>query len=124
MKFLTQKQKEWLVRKTINVGNHYVLPRYGFNIYTSPNYSYGEFISLNPFTKSLTGEYFIVKEKKDDFCRGNFHYKPHKVDFYLTEEALSRRDLIEMTLLFLISIIPLLISNFFRGGVKKIESKY
>jgi hypothetical protein len=63
MKLLTTKQKQWLVRKTIKENNFYMFPRFGFTVYTSPNYMSGEYVDINPFTISLDGEMFLVKEK-------------------------------------------------------------
>lgn len=111
MDLLTQKQKQWLVRKTINVGEAYMFPRFGFTIYSEPKYSTGEYIDINPFTKSLDAEAFLVKEKINGFCKGNFERKPKYPDMYLTEEELSRRDLIEITLLFLITALPMILWN-------------
>jgi hypothetical protein len=122
MKFLTTKQKQWFFRKTIKVNNFYMFPRYGFTIYTEPKYSGGEYFSTNPFTKSLDHESFTVKEIKNGFCRGNFYDKPLKNDWWITEEDLSRRDFIEVILLFILCFVPLVIYNWFKGGVEKIEN--
>jgi hypothetical protein len=111
MNFLTQKQKTWIVRKTIKVGGLYRFPSFGFTVYAEPNYLSGERIDTNPFTKSLEGEMFIVKDIQNGFCRGNFERKPKFLDMYLTEEELSRRDLIEVLFLFTISFIPLVVYN-------------
>ncbi len=123
MKFLTTKQKQWLVRKSIKVNDFYMFPRFGFTVYAEPNYASREYIDTNPFTKSLDSEMFLVKEKINGFCRGNFYHKPKGRDMYLSEEELSRRGLIEMLFLLIISFIPLTIYNLCLGGVKKIESK-
>jgi hypothetical protein len=69
---LTTKQKEWFSKRTIKVGQVYMFPRFGFFIYTKPCYSSGEFFGTNPFTKSLDHERFLVKDKVNGFCRGNF----------------------------------------------------
>ena len=123
MKLLTTKQKQWLVRKTIKENDFYMFPRFGFTVYAEPNYASGEYIDTNPFTKSLDSEMFLVKEKINGFCRGNFYHKPKGRDVYLSEEELSRRGLIEMLFLLIISFIPMTIYNWFNGGVGKIESK-
>jgi hypothetical protein len=111
MKLLTQKQKNWILRKNIKEGNLYMFPRFGFVAYRQPNLQSGEYININPFTKSLDNELFIVKEKINGFCKGNFHNKPLPQDIYLSEDELSRRELIEIVLLLIISFIPLTIYN-------------
>jgi hypothetical protein len=122
MKLFTQKQKTWLVRKKIQVGDFYSFPSMGFTIYVQPNYLIGEHIDTNPMTKSLAHEHFLVKEITDNgFCRGNFYGRPKGSDMYLTEEELSRRELIEIFILFIFCAIPMIIYNLFKGGVKKIE---
>ena len=123
MKFLTTKQKHWMIRKTIKVGSFYSFPPMGFTVYAEPKYSSGAEIDTNPFTKSLASEFFLVKEIENGFCKGNFYERPKGRDMYLTEEELSRRTLIEMLFLFLLAFIPLTIYNWLNGGVEKIESK-
>lgn len=81
MKLLTTKQKQWLISKTIKENDFYMFPRFGFTVYSEPNYSSGQHVNTNPFTKSLDGEYFLVKEKVNGFCRGNFYHKPKGRDF-------------------------------------------
>jgi hypothetical protein len=121
VKLLTEKQKSWLVRKAIKVNGFYSFPAFGFTVYAEPKYDSGVLIDANPFTKSLSGEFFLVKEKVNGFCRGNFCERPKGKDVYLSEEELSRRGLIEMLFLFIISFIPLTLYNLCRGGVKKQE---
>lgn len=123
MKLLTTKQKEWLVSKNIKENCFYMFPRFGFTVYAEPNYSSGEHIDTNPFTKSLHGEMFMVKKKVNGFCKGNFYNRPAEIDFWLSEEELSSRTLIEMLFLLIISFLPMTIYNCLNGGVKKIESK-
>lgn len=123
MKLLTEKQRSWLVRKTIKVNGFYSFPALGFTVYAEPKYGSGVSIDTNPFTKSLAGEFFLVKEKVDGFCRGNFYERPKGRDMYLSEEELSRRGLIEILFLLIISFIPLALYNWYCGGVEKIESK-
>ena len=122
MKLLTTTQKQFLLRRTIRKGGMYMFPISGFNIYTGP-YSESIFMDTNPFTRSLAHEQFVVKDIVDGFCKGNFQSKPYSSDFYITQDELSRRSLIEMLLLFTITSIPMTIYNWFRGGVDKIESK-
>lgn len=112
-----------MIRKTIKVGSFYSFPPTGFTVYAEPKYSSGAEIDTNPFTKSLAGEFFLVKEIENGFCKGNFYERLKGRDMYLTEEELSRRTLIEMLFLFLLAFIPLTIYNWFNGGVEKIESK-
>lgn len=120
MKFLTTKQKQWLVRKTIKENDFYMFPRFGFTVYLEPNYSSGERIHTNPFTKSLDNEMFLVKEKVNGFCKGNFYNNPKGRDMYLSEQELAKRGLIETLFLFIISFIPMYIYNCLNGGVAKI----
>jgi len=122
MKILTKKQKTWMIQKDIKVGSFYSFPAMGFNIYSSPNYSTGEYMDTNPFTRSLAGEFFLVKEITDGFCKGNFYNKPKGADMYITVSELSRRGLFEMLFLFLTCSIPLVVYNMIKGGVGKIES--
>jgi hypothetical protein len=121
MKFLTKKQKAFMIRKQIIVGGAYSFPIMGFTIYAEPNYSSGEELDTNPFTKSLAGQSFLVKKIENGFCKGNFYSKPIARDMYLSLDELSQRNLVEILFLFLIGIIPLTIYNWFRGGVEKIE---
>jgi hypothetical protein len=114
MRFLTDDQKIFLVRKKIKVNDFYMFPRMGFNFYSEPDYSKSGHISTNPFTRSLDHEHFFVKEKVGDFCKGNFYHKPSECgDFYITEEELSRRGLIEIVLLSIIMFIPFTLCNLF-----------
>lgn len=119
MRFLTEGQKQWMVRKTIKVGGFYSFPAMGFTVYVEPKYSSGEKIETNPFTRSLAGQFFLVKAKENGFCKGNFYERPKGRDMYLDEEELARRGLFEMLFLFLISFIPLAIYNLFKGKLFK-----
>lgn len=92
-----------------------MFPRFGFTIYAEPNYTSGKHIDTNPFTKSLDNEMFLVKEKVNGFCKGNFYHKPTDIDWWLSEEELSRRGLIEIVFLFFLCFIPLSIYNWFKG---------
>lgn len=123
MKLLTKKQKNWIIRKNIKVGSFYRFPPMGFMVYAEPNLSSGIRIDTNPFTKSLSGEFFLVKDKIGNFCKGNFYDKPFKQDVYLDEGELSRRTLIEMLFIFLITIIPFSLYNWCNGGASKIDLK-
>ncbi len=116
MKFLTQKQKLFLVKREIKKNGLYMFPAMGFDIYSGPSYLESVHMDTNPFTRSLAHEQFLVKDIENGFCRGNFYSKPHNTDFYLSEEELSRRGLIEMSLLFILTFIPFAIYNLFKGG--------
>ncbi len=122
MNFLTIKQKRWLVRKEIKIGRSYSFPSLGFIAYSAPDYESGVYMDTNPLTKSLAQESFLVKDKINGFCRGNFSYKPKNIDMYLSEEELSRRGLFEIIFLLIICFIPLSIYNWYKGGVKNIEN--
>lgn len=121
MKFLTKKQKIFLSNKKIRVNDFYPFPSFGFNIYSEPNYHNGEYMNTNPFTKSLSSEYFLVKEITNGFCKGNVKYNPKGNDFYITEQELSKRGTLEVILLSIILFIPLLLHNLYKGGVDKID---
>lgn len=121
MKLLTDKQKLFLLRRTIRKGGLYMFPATGFNVYSGPSYSESIYMDTNPFTKSLSHEQFVVKDIIDGFCKGNFYSKPHHTDFYLSQDELSSRGLIEMMFLFMVTSIPMIVYNWFRGGVSKIE---
>lgn len=119
MKFFTKKQKNWLLSRNIKVGKPYTFPKFGFSIYETPNYSSGERIDTNPFTKSLEHEMFLVKGETDGFLRGNFYYKPHHTDFYLTRFSLEERSGIEILFLIITCFIPLVLYNYLWTGKKK-----
>lgn len=121
MKLLTKKQKTWMIQKDIKAGSFYSFPAMGFNVYSTPDYSSGEYIDTNPFTRSLAGEFFLVKEITDGFCKGNFYDKPKGADMYITVAELSSRSLFEILVLFLTCSVPFLIYNIIKGGVDKIE---
>lgn len=124
MKLLTDKQKQFLSRREIKVGNFYSFPTFGFDVYAEPNYSSGERMDTNPFTKSLAKEFFKVKEITGDFCKGNFQHRPKGRDFYLTTEQLSKRDSFVVLLLSIFLFIPFLVYNIFKGDVSfKSEDK-
>lgn len=122
MKILTKKQKTWMIQKDIKVGGFYSFPTMGFNIYPKPDYLTGEYMDTNPFTRSLAGEFFLVKEITDGFCKGNFYNKPKGSDMYITVNELSSRGLFEMLVLFLTCSMPFAIYNMIKGGVDKIEN--
>ena len=119
MKLLTKKQKQWLLRKNIKIDRFYMFPRFGFDVYASPNFSSGERMDTNPFTKSLDHEYFLVKDKVNGFVRGNFYNKPHYADFYLYEEDLANRGMFEALFLLIIGFVPMLIWNYLWVGKNK-----
>ena len=96
-----------------------MFPRYGFTIYESADLLSGSRIHTDPFFNSLDHESFIVKEKKDGFCLGNFMKKPYKKDFYLLERELSNRDLSESIAMAIFCFIPMVISNLVRGVYSK-----
>ncbi len=110
---LTEKQKEWFSTRTIKVGQSYMFPRFGFYIYPDPSYLYGEYLDTNPFTKSLDNERFLVKEKIDGFCRGNFEFRPKGADSYIEESGLAERDIFEKFILYLFCFIPIVVYNLF-----------
>ena len=80
-------------------------------------------MDTNPFTRSLAGEFFLVKEIIDGFCKGNFYDNPKGADMYITVTELSRRSLFEMFILFVTCSIPFTLYNCIKGGVDKIENK-
>lgn len=113
MKLFTMKQKLWFFEKTIRVGETVMFPRFGFTVYTAPNFESGYSLDTNPFTKSLDNESFLVKDNLNGFYKGNFERRPKGADFYIHESELKRRDFIEVILLFSITCIPLIIYNLF-----------
>lgn len=114
MKLLTEKQKEWLSTRTVNVNETYMFPTFGFHIFAEPSYlGQSEFLDTNPFTRSLAHERFLVKEKVNGFCRGNFEHKPKGADVYIPEHELAHRDLIERVALYLTCFIPFVVYNLF-----------
>ena len=115
---LTDKQKYWFKNRTIEIGQAYMFPRFGFFIYLSPSYMGGEYLDTNPFTKSLDNQRFLVKSKINGLCRGNFEHKPTSQDAYLEEAELQRRDAFERLILYSFCYIPLIIYNFFARNKK------
>lgn len=113
MNLLTQKQVKWLFEREIKVGNLYPLPSFGFYIYFQPDFEEYSYIDNNSFTKSLDKELFEVKEKLNGFCKGNFHKSAKTKDFWIREEKLAERGIIEVILLFIIAFIPMIIYNLF-----------
>ncbi len=123
MRFFTKTQKSFFVRRDIKVGGFYPFPMSGFHIYAEPNYLSGQYMDCNPMTKSLQGEYFVVKSITNGFCKGNFKSRAKGSDFYIVEEELSQKPLIEILLLFVLLSIPFMAYNLINGGVEKIENK-
>jgi len=121
MKLLTTKQKKWLIKRKIKPGNTYPFPKWGFMAYLKPNFDNSEYIESNPFTKSLSHEFFYVKEIENGFCKGNFHINEKGNDIYIHEDELSFRGVFESFILLIITFIPLISYNMYKGGVKKIE---
>lgn len=111
MKWLTEKQKTWFQEREIKVGGIYMFPRFGFELYSKPSYSSGQYLDTNPFTKSLDHERLFVKEKIDGFCRINFVSGKKCPDGYIEEFDLKQRDLIERLILYFFCFIPLVIYN-------------
>lgn len=110
---ITEEQKRWFRIREIKIGNEYSFPSFGFTIYERPNYSSGMFLDTNPLTKSLTHEYFVVKDIDGDFARVNFVRKPYYKDFYLTVSEIECRSLFETLFLYLILYIPFTIYNLY-----------
>lgn len=114
MKIFTKEQKEWLLIKTIKENHSYSFPMNGFTVYRTPSYlSTSEFINTNPLSKSLAHTRFLVKSKVNGFCKGNFEDSSNGDDFYILEDELSSRNLIEVLGLMIICFIPCLLYNFF-----------
>lgn len=123
MRFFTKTQKSFFVRRDIKVGEFYPFPMSGFHIYAEPNYLDGKYLDCNPMTKSLQGQYFVVKEITNGFCKGNFKSRPKGSDFYILKDELSQKPLIEILLLFVLLSIPFMVYNLCNGGVEKLENK-
>ncbi len=114
MQFLSEKQKAFLIKKEIKAGQAYSFPSFGFNVYEKPSYASDQnYLDTNPFTKSLEGELCDVKGITDGFCRVNFTRRPQSPDFYMRIEELQYRNIFEVCVLFVITIIPFLIYNLF-----------
>jgi hypothetical protein len=118
MKYLTDKQKEFLFERTVKIGSRCMFPRFGFNVYATPSIEHGEYMDTNPFTKSLDKELFIVNDIVDGFCKGNFADSPKTSDFYLLKTDLTNRGLIEYLLLRVILWVPFVIRNKLTGFYK------
>lgn len=121
MKFLTQNQIEFIFRKKIKIGGMYPFPSLGFNAYRDPKCINGGYVSTNYMSRSLMGQFFLVKDIKDGLCKGDFYQKPMGEDFYMLKEELSRRKIFEIVFLFLITLLPFLTYNFFKLITKKLD---
>lgn len=88
-----------------------MFPLIGFYIYKSPSYSAGEYLDVNPLTKSLANQSFVLKEicKDGFFVKGNFREKQYHTDFYLELEDIKYRNFIEFILISVFCIIPMII---------------
>lgn len=113
MEFFTKKQKDFINLRTIKEGSFYMFPRFGFNIYSDKDGTYGEYMDTNPFTKSLDNEYFMVKNIEGDYIRGNFYKKPLKNDFYLCKYELQQKDIFLRLFLFVVLFIPFTMYTWF-----------
>jgi hypothetical protein len=89
-----------------------MFPRTGFTAYSEPRISKGEYIDLNPFTKSLHNYLFEVKAIVGPFAKGNMQPNSLANDFYILHSELAKRDLVEVVILFVICIIPFSIKNY------------
>lgn len=116
MKFLTDKQKEFIHRRTLKENTLYMFPRWGFVAYETPILESGISIDTNPFTQSLDHESFMLKEiiVGSVFVRGNFYRKPVATDFYILKEDLQERGLTEVILYYSILFVPFVIYNLFK----------
>lgn len=110
---LTPQQWRWICYRKINVGDFYSFPRWGITVFESPDSGSAHYIDSNPFTKSLDNEFFLVKEKRNGFCRGNFYDRPNVHDWWMLEADLQRRDLVAIVLILVIVYIPLALYNAF-----------
>lgn len=120
MKIFTDKQKLWLLSRKIEVNKSYSFPMGGFTVYEGPNFSSkSEFFSNSPFGKNLAHTSFLVKKIENGFCRGNFDTSPIRSDFYILEDELSGRTLLETAFLALISFLPCLVYNYFNKKKNK-----
>ena len=92
---LKESQKEYIRVRALKIGELYMFPRWGFTIYDANKNA--DYLSTNPFTKSLDKQFFYLKEiGEDGLVRGNFYERPLKQDFYLNAEELKKRDHVEM----------------------------
>jgi len=120
MKLFTDSQKQWFLRRDIKVGEVYMFPILGFDVYQFPEYSSRNiFLGTNPLTESLAEEAFLVKRIENGFCGGNFARRAKGSDFYIPHYQLARRGLIEMGLIALFCGIPVIIYNLFKNRRKK-----
>lgn len=113
-KLFTDAQLKWIFTREIYEGQFYSFPAFGFHAYLSPNYGDGEYIDTNPATKSLSDQYFLVKEKRNGFCRGNFYSRPLKDDWWMSETELSNRDFLTVLFMFVLFSIPIVLYNLIR----------
>lgn len=125
MTLFTPTQKKWFLTRNIEQGNLVPFPLVGFHVYEYPSFtSKKDFMNVSMFGKNLSHEDFLVKEvTPKGFCRGNFSHKPTTKDFYIHENDLSKRVFSEVIILFLITLLPILVFNFFTGRIKKLNPK-
>lgn len=115
LKYLTDGQRSFIANKDIKVGGLYMFPRWGFFGYDTPEYGTGEWIDINPMTKSLDGELFRVSEiTENGFVKGNFASRHGNSDFYMLKTELESRGAIVAVLLLILLYIPLVIYNSFQ----------
>lgn len=115
-KFFTEKQRSFFVRKTIKKGGFYSFPEGGFTFYAIPSFdkNVSDYISTNPFTRSLAGQFFDVYEiTENGFCKGNFSSGKKGPDFYLWKGDLEMKALPHMLFLFISCSIPFILYNLY-----------
>lgn len=113
MKKLTQRQRDFIAKRDLKIGSIYMLPRFGFYVFSKPDYDSGMYMDTNPFTKSLDYQPFELKEIRDNFVRGNFFHGANGADFWLMRDDIELREGIVMLLLLCIFYIPFRIYNLF-----------
>lgn len=120
MNWLTDGQKEFLIKQEIKVGNVCMLPRWGFAVYGSPEYGDYQWLDTNPFTKSLDDQPIKVLEVQDNFIKVEFLKKRRKAStpFWLLKSEIEVRSFTETVILTILCAIPFTVYNLFKGHYK------
>lgn len=125
MKFLTDNQKKWIVKRNVKAGYDYPFPPWGFTAYETPEYGKGIRFDTDPFFRSLSHESFYVQSIEGDFCKGVFKgYSKRLPAFYILKSELEAHSLTEIIVHFIIGFVPMTIYNFYHLIKYEIQRRY
>jgi hypothetical protein len=123
----TDKQKNFILKRDIKVGKSYSFPELEFRVSQElpdiEKIEDMETVNTNPFTKSLSGQYFLVKEVGDVFLRGNFSKRPLKKYFYVLKYEFVRNPIGFVIFMTIILFIPFNIYNIIKKLIRKFKNE-